>query len=178
MEKRLFNLILPDDHAREIGLMSIAILDAVQCFTIKHQPEYQLKIRIGIHSGPVCAGVVGLKMPHYCLFGDTVNTASRLESTGQRENISFNPCYFTINLFIFSSEDPRLIGYPRDSPEVWHLHNGLAWRCGIERKGRSHNVLVEGLLRAGSPTTNSNQGPFGDLRSSFSDPLSSHWKVV
>lgn len=39
------------DHAKEIGLMALSILEAVRCFTIKHKPDYQLRIRIGIHSG-------------------------------------------------------------------------------------------------------------------------------
>lgn len=80
-----------EQHAGEIASMSLDLLEAVKRFTVRHRPHDDLKLRIGIHSGPVCAGVVGLKMPRYCLFGDTVNTASRMESTGEALKVHCSP---------------------------------------------------------------------------------------
>ncbi|XP_036404361.1 retinal guanylyl cyclase 2 [Megalops cyprinoides] len=69
-------------HAAEIANMALDILSAVGTFKMRHMPDVPVRIRIGLHSGPCVAGVVGLTMPRYCLFGDTVNTASRMEATG------------------------------------------------------------------------------------------------
>merc|ERR1711892_181889 len=78
------------NHAVEIGLVSLDLLAKVLTFEIKHKPGFRLKLRMGIHSGQVVGGIVGKKIPHYSIFGETVEIAGLMESTGQPMKIQMS----------------------------------------------------------------------------------------
>jgi adenylate cyclase len=77
------------DHAEAIADMALDMLAAVA----EHARETAgtLSVRIGMHTGPVVAGVIGTRKFSYDLWGDTVNVASRMEATGVNGSIQVTP---------------------------------------------------------------------------------------
>ena len=106
------------NHAERAVRMAIRMIHITREHSIEH--HVSMKMRIGINSGPVVAGVIGKSKYIYDLWGDTVNLASRMESGGLPDSIQVTrPVYETLK-DIFSFE-------PRGTIEVKGKGNVEAW---------------------------------------------------
>jgi len=71
------------DHARRLVILGKEMIETCTRFKPVKNKDYKFQMRIGVHSGTVCAGIVGRKMPRYHLFGQTVTIAECMESSGE-----------------------------------------------------------------------------------------------
>ncbi|KAL2095881.1 hypothetical protein ACEWY4_008029 [Coilia grayii] len=114
-----------DSHARPIALMALKMMElSEEVLTPDGNP---IKLRIGIHTGSVLAGVVGVKMPRYCLFGNNVTLASKFESGSHPRCINVSPTTHQLLrddrsfTFIPRSRQELPENFPKDIPGICYF---------------------------------------------------------
>ncbi|MFB5652332.1 adenylate/guanylate cyclase domain-containing protein [Leptospira wolffii] len=108
-----------EHHAESAMQMAIEMQKFVR--TLKDPSGNPMKMRIGIHSGPVVAGVIGKKKFAYDLWGDAVNTASRLESHGVSGRIQISEATYDLLRDTSKIEIRRLVDVKGKGPMTTYL---------------------------------------------------------
>ena len=120
------------DHAGALADLALDILDALA--GLVDSKGRAVPVRLGIASGPVVAGVVGTRKFFYDVWGDAVNTASRMESTGVAGKIQIAPSTFELLTDRFELEERGVIEVRGKEPmRTWFL---IGRKPGVPR-GRS-----------------------------------------
>jgi adenylate cyclase len=108
------------DHARALVSMGLDMVEAMH--SSDDVGHLELELRVGINSGPVVAGVIGRKRFLYDLWGDAVNTASRMESHGMPGRVQITRATYDLIADDFECEPRGTIAVKgKGEMEIWHV---------------------------------------------------------
>lgn len=126
-----------DDHVAAVAEMAVRMREELHAFGKEHGA--QLDLRIGVHTGPVVAGVIGERKLTYDIWGDTVNTASRMESHSEPGRIQITSAVHAALPAGCQVEHRGIIDVKGKGPmETWYLD---ALPSAEERRGAGeHHV--------------------------------------
>ncbi|XP_077468518.1 guanylate cyclase soluble subunit alpha-2 isoform X1 [Stigmatopora argus] len=136
-----------DSHAKPIAHMALKMMElSEEVLTPDGKP---IKLRIGIHTGSVLAGVVGVKMPRYCLFGNNVTLASKFESGSHPRCINVSPTTYQL------LKDDRSFSFvPRSQLELpENFPKEIPGTCYFLEAGTSHSHASLTSSRSAPPAS-------------------------
>ncbi|KAF6094073.1 guanylate cyclase 1 soluble subunit beta 1 [Phyllostomus discolor] len=125
-------------HARSICHLALDMMEIAGQVQVDGE---SVQITIGIHTGEVVTGVIGQRMPRYCLFGNTVNLTSRTETTGEKGKINVSEYTY------------RCLMTPDNSDPQFHLEH----RGPVSMKGKKEPMQVWFLSRQNTGTEETKQ---------------------
>lgn len=135
-------------HAIDCCLAAIEMINLMS--RIKEIKEMQgleyWNMRIGIHTGPLVAGVVGTKKFAYDIWGDTVNTANRMESSGREGRINISESTYQLVKYFFNCEYRNKIEAKNKGYLDMYFLNGLKSKFSKDQECRIPNDSMRQLL--------------------------------